>query len=152
MADETKLNFKIGDDLYEVPAPDDFTMDDLAVIYDYASIVWADFAPSEDEEEEKERNRRLGQPAYMQALIHIAYKRAHPEVKDSEIKKITGSAKITSLFEETPEDDAGPPAGTETSPPSQAENSASSNGSESNDSPTSSDDPADQPETIGMSG
>lgn len=152
MADETKLNFRIGEDLYEVPAPDDFTMDDLAVIYDYAGIVWADFAPSEDEEEEEARNRRLGQPAYMQALIHIAYQRAHPEMKYAEIKKLTGAAKIVSLFEETPEDDAGPPDETETRLPSQAESSASPNGSESSDSPASSDDQADQPETIGMSG
>lgn len=151
--ESASVKFKIGEDEYEIPPIDDFDMDEWQLVYEYASLVLEDFAPVEDEEAEKERTRRVGQPAFMRSLLHIGYRRAHPEVKDAEIKEITGHAKLTRLFEDAVEDDAGPPEVTDISLDSSVPVSAqSSNGDEYASSTPSSDEPESLPETTGTPG
>ena len=53
MAAETEtLKFKIGDQEYEIPLLDDFTMDEWQILYDYSGLVLEDFSPEIDCAEE----------------------------------------------------------------------------------------------------
>ncbi len=164
--ESASVKFKIGDDEYEIPPIDDFDMDEWQLVYEYAGLVLEDFAPcddaavmegeekvGEDGPDEKARQRLVGQPAFMRSLLHIGYRRAHPELKDAEIRAVTGTAKLTRLFEDAVEDDAGPPEVTDTSPASSAPaNSRSSNGVESAGSAKSSDVPGSRRAPTGTPG
>ena len=53
MAAETEtLKFKIGEQEYEIPLLDDFTMDEWQILYDYSGLVLEDFSPEIDCAEE----------------------------------------------------------------------------------------------------
>jgi len=140
------VKFRIGDEEYEIPPIDDFDMDEWEIVYDYSGLVLDDFAPVEDETQEQARQRRTAQPALMRALLHIGYRRTHPEAAVADVKKITGAAKLARIFEVG--DDAGPPDLT-TAQESAPESSPSDSGSESSGSPVSSDEPESLPETTG---
>ena len=147
MADqETGIRFKLGDDEYVIPSVDDFDMDEWQIVYSYSGLVLDDFAPVDDEDAEAARQRLVGQPAFMRSLLHIGYRRAHPDVKDADVRRITGEAKMTSLFD-VEQDDAGPPEMTD--PVSVLESSPSGNGSESSGSVESSDEPESLPAPTG---
>lgn len=107
---ETTITFKLdGDDTsYEVPGIDDLDMDEWQILYEYAGLTLDDFSPPVrdnngvilDEEAEKARQHRLGQPAFMKALLHVGYQRAHPELKPSQVKAVVGKAKLMSIVEQ----------------------------------------------------
>ncbi len=128
------IRFKIGDAEYEIPQVDDFDMDEWEIVYDYSGLIFDDFAPVDDSAAEAARERKTSQPAFWRALFHIAYRRANPDASVAEVKGITGQIKMNRAVVGT--DD--PPAMV-TAQGSAPENSPSGNGSESNDSTTSSD-------------
>lgn len=49
---------------------------------------------------EEARQRKLAQPAFTKALLHIAYRRAHPEVKSDAIGKLVGKANLIRVTSE----------------------------------------------------
>jgi len=140
------VKFRIGDEEYEIPPIDDFDMDEWEIVYDYSGLVLDDFAPVEDEAQEQARQRRTAQPAFMRALLHIGYRRTHPDTAVTEVKKITGAAKLARIFEVG--DDVDPPD-RRTAQESVLESSPSDNESEFSGSETSSDEPESLPETTG---
>lgn len=165
MAAETDtLKFKIDKDEYEIPPLDDFDMDEWQIVYDYSGLVLEDFAPAPDRAEEtgdedgpleKERQRRVNNPAFTSALLHIGYRRAKPDAKPDAIKKLVGSTKrlqvLEAMAEAAPEGDAVPPGVTPAlAPPSLPESGVSSE-PESNGSTKNSDELADRRATIGIS-
>lgn len=134
-AENEALKFKIDDAEYEMPMLDDLDMDEWQILYDYTGLILEDFAPQEDEEAEQERQRRTSQPGFTRAMLHIAYRRTHPELKPDAIKKVTGEAKLIhvleALNESAPEEDATPLASTTEPEPSSRSGSVDSSEKES---------------------
>lgn len=158
MAAET-ITFKIDQQEYEVPDIADLDMDEWQVMHDYAGLVLDDFAPSDDPDEEAARMRRLRQPAFTRALLHIGYQRANPELSPSQVRAVTGKAKLVRALEamdaavpDEDEGDADPPASTPTPEPSSPENLPGSSGSGSAASEPSSDQPDEALEATGTGG
>lgn len=169
MAAETEtLKILLGDEQYEIPALDDMDMDEWQIIYDYSGLVLEDFAPAADRADEqvdgdedgpleKERQRRIGTPAFTTALLHIGYRRSHPDAKPDAIKRLVGSTKrlrvLEAMADAAPaEGDALPPALTPVLEPPSPPESEGSSGHESNGSQASSDPLAVRLGTTGTDG
>jgi hypothetical protein len=151
------ITFKIGEDEYEVPDIADLDMDEWQVMYDYAGLVLDDFAPADDEDEEAARIRRLRQPAFTRALLHIGYQRQHPEAKPDAVRELTGRAKLIPVLAaidaaSEDEDDADPPASTPEPAPLLPKSSGGSSESGPPASETSSDEPDEHPVATGTTG
>lgn len=149
MAAETEtLRFKIDQDEYDIPALDDMDMDEWQIIYDYSGLVLDDFAPAADRADEqvdgdedgpveKERQRRIGTPAFTTALLHIGYRRVHPDAKHDTVKKLVGGTKRLAVLEaiadaapDEEEDAAVPPVLTPAPAPPSLPGSGDSNAAE----------------------
>lgn len=135
MAAET--GFMIDGTLHEVPGLDTLNMDEAQVLYDYSGLSIEDFVEPEDdaekEEAQAELERKLRNPGFLRALMHIAYQRANPKLSGQRVKQAVGGAQLIGALEhlaaDTEGDDAGPPASTTTPEPSSPANSAGSNAS-----------------------
>jgi len=132
VAAETQLlKFKIDDAEYEMPMLDDLDMDEWQILYDYTGLILDDFAPKEDADEERDRERRTSQPGFTRAMLHIGYRRAHPELKSDAIRQVTGEAKLLrvleALNESTSEEDETPLASTTEPEPSSPKRPVASN-------------------------
>lgn len=154
MAAETEiLKFKIDDHEYEMPMLDDLDMDEWQILYDYTGLILDDFAPQENEDEERDRQRRTSQPGFTRAMLHIGYRRAHPELKPDAIRQITGEAKLIhvleALGESAPVEDEAPLASTTEPEPSSPRRPVASKENTSPPSPKSSDAQDDQPVPTG---
>jgi hypothetical protein len=153
-AENETLKFKIDNAEYEIPALDDLDMDEWQILYDYTGLILDDFAPQEDEDEERDRMRRTSQPGFTRAMLHIGYRRANPELKPDAIRQVTGSAKLLHVLEAmgesaSEEDEAAPLASTTEHAPSSSSGSVDFNGNESKTSPTSSGEQDDLPVPTG---
>ncbi len=153
MAAET--GFQIEGDIYEVPSLDTFSMDESQVLYDYSGLLIENFVvPIDETDEELEAREKLyDNPGFMRALMHIAYQRAHPELKASKIKALIGAAKVlealSTLSSEPVEDESLPPAQTTGPEPSSERSSVVPNTPSGSDSSTGSDGPASTLHRIG---
>ncbi len=149
------MRFRIDDEVIDATAlgfttVDDLDMEEWEIMYEYAGLTTTDFAIVEDEAADKERERRVGQPAFTRTLLHILYRRAHPEATADQIREITGRQKIQTIYVPD-EGDVDPPALT-TAPESPDASSESGSESESSDSNASSDEPESQPAPTGTPG
>lgn len=112
MAAETPdtLKFEIDGTTYMIPPLDDMDMDEWQIIYDYSGLVLEDFAPAPDRKDEQvdgdedgpleqARQRRLNTPAFTTALLHIGYRRTHPDAKFDTVKKLVGATKRLHVLE-----------------------------------------------------
>jgi hypothetical protein len=134
-----ETGFNIDGTVYEVPMIDSLTTDEAQVLYDYSRLTLDDFVPPKDEtaEEKHDREEILRNPGFLRALMHIAYQRAHPEIRAAKVRALVGAANFVSALETmgNPEpdeeggDDDVPPASTseqpEPSPTSSLENTPS---------------------------
>lgn len=119
MAAET--GFLIDGTIHEVPALGSLTNGERRILYDYAAVVEEDFFPLDGETEEETETRSHGlmrHPGFWPGLMHIAYRRAHPGIKDAKIKQLIDDANFAeamSTMGNTQEEDGegdGPPAPT----------------------------------------
>lgn len=142
-ADTHNLKFKIDDVEYDWPMLDDLDMDEWEILYEYTGLILDDFAPKEDEAEEKDRERRIGQSGFIKAILHIGYQRANPELKPDAVKRVIGKAKLTRVLtdmaESVPEEDETPLASTTEPEPSSKRRPVDSKETTSPPSPKSSD-------------
>ncbi len=107
----------IDGNMYEVPDMGTFTMDEAQTLYDYSGLGLEDFASPEDESDDdlRERERKLRNPGFLRALMHIAYQRGNPAERPTRVKALIGGANIIAALEnlagEEPEaeDDGLPP-------------------------------------------
>jgi hypothetical protein len=148
VAAENDLKFKIDEDEYQIPGLDDLDMDEWQILYDYTGLILDDFAPQEDEDEERDRQRRTSQPGFTRAMLHIGYRRAHPELKPDAIRQVTGAAKLLSVLEamgesadDSEENEEAPLASTTELAPSSPSGSVDSNETASPPSPRNSAEP-----------
>jgi hypothetical protein len=129
-----ETGFLINDSLYEVPTLESLDNDECVILFDYSGLVQEDFVPLPDETEQEtnERNQRqMKHPGFWKALMHIAYRRRHRDVKDDKVKALIGTVNrlgaLSTLAAPEPEDgEAVPPALTseqhESSPSGSLEN------------------------------
>jgi hypothetical protein len=147
------VKYKIDDQEFEFPQLDDLDMEEWEVVYDYAGLLLEDFAPVEDEKEETARRRRVNQPAFTRAMLHIAYRRANPDASLEEVREVALRSKLirhmSALGENSGEDESAPLESTTKPEPSSPGTFVNSPDTESNGSTTSSDEPENQPEVIG---
>lgn len=158
MAAETPTTgFEIDGKFYEFPALDSYDMDELQVLYDYSSLTIEDFQqdPKETAEETEQRAKLFKNPAVIRSIMHVAYQRAHPELKPDKVKAAIGKAKMLHVYESIArhlpdeEDQPDPPVST-TEPDRQSPSgSVTSNASSGDDSTNGSDQPDDDPANTG---
>lgn len=169
MAAETEpLKFKIGTDEYEIPPLDDLDMDEWQIVYDYSGLILEDFAPAPDRADEQidgdedgplelARQQRVKNPAFTTALLHIGYRRSHPDAKFDAVKKLVGGTKRLQVLEALADaagegGDDSPPASTLEREQSSHNASGDSSEDKSNGSQTSSGRQAGSLARIGTSG
>ena len=161
MAAETGL--LIDGQIYEMPDPSSFTIDECQVLYDYSGLTIEDFVPLDgetDEEHDDRLDQMMRNPGVKKTLLHVAYQRGNPKVPASRVKYLVGNANWIAPFETLPdiekdEEPDVPLASTsepsEASPRSSLENDdspAPTNETNGNGSPTDGSEPADtQPGT-----
>lgn len=100
MAEETgESGFEIDGERLEIPTLDTINLDEERVLYIYADVVLSDFLPTHPDWTPEQRDAHLlaqgmkiRNPDFKRALVHIAYKRAHPDVGDDEINVKVGQA------------------------------------------------------------
>lgn len=117
--------FEIDGERYAVPTLDTVTIDEERILYIYADVVLSDFLPVHPDWSEDEREAhlllqagKLRNPDFKRALVHIAYRRAHPEVENEEINVKVGEAGALevdlALLRGAPDED--PPKGSPNEP------------------------------------
>lgn len=173
MAAET--GFIIDGTRYEVPTLDTFTMDEAQVLYDYSGLGIEDFvpiaeppAPPDNADQDAKAaydellaardgelealNRKLRNPGFLRALVHVAYQRGNPKFTPQRVREAVGASDHTqnwvAFIEEGLGDETVPPALTTEQTPSSPRSSVVSNESSGTPSTKPSDGQGDQPEPI----
>lgn len=105
MAEKTgESGFEIDGERLEIPTLDTIDLDEERVLYIYADVVVSDFLPTHPDWSEDQKAAHLTiqatkirNPDFKRALVHIAYRRAHPEVENDEINVKVGKAGALAL-------------------------------------------------------
>lgn len=91
--------FEVDGERLEIPTLDTITLDEERVLYIYADVVISDFLPIHPDWKDEEKNahlllqaQKIRNPDFKRALVHIAYKRAHPDVDSDEINVKVGAS------------------------------------------------------------
>jgi acetolactate synthase regulatory subunit len=131
-----------------------FTMAERRVLYDLSGIVQEDFLREEDEEEDEYEARVLRltrHPGFMEALMHVAYQRKHPELKRAKVETVIAGTQFRDAVAEWEEEEEDVEEADPTAEPSTnglPEPSPSATGSSSESSGTASQNSSDAQETI----
>ena len=148
--------FEIAGAEYPIPALASFTMDEAVVFYQANGYPVEDLWLIPDDADVDERLDKLRNPAVVKTLLHVAYRRSHPELTDKQIEKTVGQVPLAvALAAFIPDEDEVPDVPLErTSEPSESSRRSSldeptSSGSGSG---KSSDEPETDPSPIGTSG
>jgi hypothetical protein len=97
-AEETPAaGFEIDGERYDIPTLDTVTLDEERIMFLYADCVVQDFAPAHPKWDDNTKTahdmiqgQKVRNPDFKRALAHIAYRRRHPEMEDSEINAALG--------------------------------------------------------------
>jgi len=97
--DRGESGFEIDGERFPIPTLDTITLDEERVLYIYADVVISDFLPTHPDWSEDEKRAhlllqagKLRNPDFKRALVHIAYRRRHPDVEDGDINVKVGQA------------------------------------------------------------
>jgi hypothetical protein len=133
-----ETGFNIDGTVYEVPMIDSLTTDEAQVLYDYSRLTLDDFVPPKDEtaEEKHDREEILRNPGFLRALMHIAYQRAHPEIRAAKVRALVGAANFVSALETMGNPDEDEDGDGEVPPASTSEQPASSESSSLENTPS----------------
>lgn len=152
-AEPMEARFLIDGREYDIPGLETFDMDEAMILYDYAGLTIEDFAADDEDDDEadvEERARKLKHPGLIRTLLHVAYQRGNPTLAKAKVGREIGKVNLFEILAAlATEDDAGPPAETQSSTPSSNGSSDTSEQSSGLVSPTSSDEPDDGPPTTG---
>lgn len=105
MADlPNEVGIELDGERYSIPTLDTITLDEERVFYIYADVVVSDFLPAHPDWAEEEARahlmlqaHKIRNPDFKRALVHVAYKRRHPEVESEEIDRLIGGASALDL-------------------------------------------------------
>lgn len=142
-ATANEVGFEINGERYEVPTLDTITLDEERVLYLYADTVLQDFAPAHPDESndvkralQVRQEQRVRNPDFKRALVHIAYRRRHPEVSDAEINQAIGTANALEVDIALLRGDGSPPAMSSQKPPDDKRSTSEPSPPSSSGSPT----------------
>lgn len=142
MAD-MEAGFLIGEERYAVPTLDTITLDEERILYVYADTVLQDFGLPHPEAPEDEKQRveraqlaKVRNPDFKRALAHIAYKRAHPDLTDTDIQKAIGEVRALELDNALIRGDDRPPALSSQKPPDDETSTSAPSKASASGSPT----------------
>lgn len=134
---------EIGGERYELPTFDSFDLDEAEILYEIAGVIQEQFAPLHPETPDEEKDQKLqrelrmiADPKFKRALVHIAYRRRHPDADFSNINLIVGKVNALDVTMEFLRGDESPPA--QSSPKQQDDKSNTSMTSKSGDAGSSS--------------
>lgn len=101
---ENPSGFEIDGEVLEVPTLDSLDMNEAQILYDLSGVIIEDFIPAHPDATEEERaavmalqGMKVRNPAFRRALVHVAYRRAHPNAEFDSIHEITGKANATDV-------------------------------------------------------
>jgi hypothetical protein len=152
--EEKKAQFEVEGEKYDYPDPLDLDMDEWVIIYSETGLILEDFAPFDNKSYERERIKKLRNPALIKALAMCGYLRANRDEDVEEVRELIGNLNMLSVLEqlvpEVAEDAVDPPtSGPQSSepklPPSSGRSEDDSNGNTSPDSPKNSDEAEEIP-------
>jgi hypothetical protein len=156
--EETKAQFEVDGEKYDYPDPLELDMDEWVIIYGETGLILEDFAPFDNKAYERERIKKLRNPALIKALAICGYLRARRDEDLETVRELIGGLNMLSVLEQlVPEvaaDAVDPPTSELPSSepntlPSSERSEADSNGNTSPDSPKNSDDPEENPAPTG---
>ena len=96
---DNRVQFTIGEEQFEYPDPLDLDLDEWVIIYDECGLILEDFAPFDEKKREKERIKRLRNPALMKALAMVGVIRSQPGTDVDDARDLVGAAKMLGLLE-----------------------------------------------------
>jgi hypothetical protein len=82
----------VGEDPYTLPALDTFDIDETIVFYDYTGLTF-------DQAFEVEGLN----PKVVKALLHVAFQRKNPDLRDKDIEEIVGRVNMMAVLEQLAE-------------------------------------------------
>lgn len=148
-AETTKIGLTIDGKIYDFPYLDDFTMNELAFLYEKTGLIQEDFIEREDEtpEEKTKRERLLSLPQFWSVVFFVAYKRGNPDATEEEIteivKKTVYIEAVSTLRAPSQEGDATVPLALTSSPESRSPESSLSRNDTTGDNGRRDSDPVD---------
>ena len=113
---QTEAGFTIDGKVYAIPTLDSLTMDEAQVLFEYSGLTVEDFAGIEiDEEldveqldpEQLEQLKRMRNPGFLRALLHIAYARGNPALGRKRVERLVGDVNMLDAMIELAEQNAG---------------------------------------------
>lgn len=104
IGEEQETGFIIDGKTYPIPTLDTLNMDEAQILYDYSGLTIEDFAPAGEDEDEEEilaaRVQKAKNPAFLRALMHIAYLRGNPQAKAPYVKTVLGAINQMDVIEQ----------------------------------------------------
>ena len=99
-----ETGFDINGEVYEVPTLDSFDMDEAQILYDLSGVVLEDFIPPHPDSTDQEKAAhyqlqllRVRDPGFKRALVHVAYRRKHPDYDSTVLDKAIGKMNATDI-------------------------------------------------------
>lgn len=131
MPDDTP-GIEIDGKPYPIPRLEDITLDEERILYIYADTVLSDFVPAHPDADEEEQKTvallhaiKVRNPDFKRALVHIAYRRANPELDDKTIEEAVGKANAFAVDLELIRGDKTRPPATSSQKPRESRSSSS---------------------------
>jgi len=101
--------FEIAGAEYPIPPLASFTMDEAVVFYNACGYPIEDLWLIPADEDLEAQLEKLRNPAVVKTLLHVAYRRGHPDVSDKQIAKTVGQVPLAvALAAFIPDDDEVP--------------------------------------------
>lgn len=123
---QPEAGFTIDGKVYEIPTLDSLTMDECQVLYDYSGLTVEDFAGidipddaelDELEPEQLEQLKRMRNPGFLRALLHVAYARGNQHLGRKRVEAMIGNVNMLEAMIELAEQTAGDGKGADADPP-----------------------------------
>lgn len=98
---DIESGFLIDGKHYPIPTLDSFNMDEAQILFDYSGLALEDFVPahpelSDDERAtyEAEQLRKVRNPAFKRALLHVAFQRGNPQAQPAQVRQVVGAVNL----------------------------------------------------------
>jgi len=95
--DEAAVTFEIDGEPYDCPRIDELDLDEEAILWELAKVALPDFMRGHPQSPPEVQHAidmvaaaRTRQPGFKRALVHIAYRRQHPELTFAQIEERVG--------------------------------------------------------------
>ena len=97
LEEERNVTFEIDGEPYACPRLDELDLDEEMILWEIAKVALPDFMPAHPQSPREVQTAvelvaaaRTRQPGFKRALVHIAYRRGHPELSFAQIEERVG--------------------------------------------------------------